>query len=301
MNRTAADLSVLSQQGRQNHNAQVYSVNTDSSEAATQGGWKGRLQDSMLPRGLRVGQCDIAQVNASISSKELIDEFILKGRPVLVKGAASSWKDRSRWTKQNVSKNWGHVRSRHGAFPYSWAYGFKEDMVQVKDFIGGFSKPSGEVPQYIFSEDYDGSFKGLHPNPGIVERMLGRHDQLPLQYQPLMEPSKLATPHSAQFGLGPALSGAPPHFHEAAFNALLYGRKHWLLWVPENAPYGAMPALTFVKELLPNIAEDRRPLECTQESGDVFYLPSQWGHCILNLAESICFAQEFTTKYFSSI
>ena len=34
-------------------------------------------------------------------------------------------------------------------------------------------------------------------------------------------------------------------------------------------------------------------LECIQEPGDVMYIPMDWGHGILNLAESVGYAVEF--------
>jgi hypothetical protein len=38
-----------------------------------------------------------------------------------------------------------------------------------------------------------------------------------------------------QFMLGPAGSGAPPHFHGAAINMLVYGCKEWMLYPPAQA------------------------------------------------------------------
>lgn len=40
---------------------------------------------------------------------------------------------------------------------------------------------------------------------------------------------------NTQFYLGPAGSGAPMHFHRGAWNALIHGRKHWLVQPPAVA------------------------------------------------------------------
>ena len=42
-------------------------------------------------------------------------------------------------------------------------------------------------------------------------------------------------PVLTQFNLGPALTGAQPHFHGDAWNALVYGRKQWFVSPPSRA------------------------------------------------------------------
>lgn len=47
-----------------------------------------------------------------------------------------------------------------------------------------------------------------------------------------------------QLYLGPAGSGAPPHYHRAAVNVLVYGAKHWYLLPPTSAVYRFRPPRT---------------------------------------------------------
>ena len=97
-----------------------------------------------------------------------------------------------------------------------------------------------------------------------------------------------------QFYAGPGLSGAPHHFHEAAWNALIYGRKRWFLFPPASAIYSTKPALLYLLEDYPlQVAQGRKPLECMQEAGDILVLPTGWGHAVLNVRESIGAAREF--------
>lgn len=37
--------------------------------------------------------------------------------------------------------------------------------------------------------------------------------------------------------------------------------------------------------------------ECIQEQGDVLYIPEHWSHAVLNLAESVGIATEFTLNH----
>ena len=95
---------------------------------------------------------------------------------------------------------------------------------------------------------------------------------------------------TVQFYLGCAGSGAPNHFHSAAGNLLVYGRKAWYLQPPGAAAYSIIPA----REYLRRYAEeaDVLGLRCVQEAGDLLYVPSNWGHTTLNLRASVGFAQE---------
>ena len=78
-----------------------------------------------------------------------------------------------------------------------------------------------------------------------------------------------------QLALGPALSGAPPHFHGDAWNALLYGSKRWFLFEPAEA-YFARPrqrAIDWVLEAgqaaAAGGAERSMGRQCMQEAGDI--------------------------------
>lgn len=80
-----------------------------------------------------------------------------------------------------------------------------------------------------------------------------------------------------------------PHAR-AAVNALVYGRKHW---------YVVPPAFSFSSKLHPTVWLENEPtpaypvLQCTQEEGDLIYVPDMWGHAIVNAEDSIGYAIEF--------
>jgi hypothetical protein len=106
-------------------------------------------------------------------------------------------------------------------------------------------------------------------------------------------------PPIPQFYVGGPGSGAPFHHHEDAVNSLIHGRKHWYLTPPQYTTYSTV---SIADHILHGLMEEEahsmpRPLECTQESGDVIYVPRDWGHAVLNLAPSIGYAVEFCSAY----
>ena len=103
------------------------------------------------------------------------------------------------------------------------------------------------------------------------------------------------------------ISGAPPHFHGDAFNALAYGLKRWFLWPPEKSFYSSKSINDYrVKRGSKNHNRKNefvwpkahgRPLECMQEPGDVLFVPQMWGHATYNVKASVGVAIEFDSIF----
>jgi oxalate decarboxylase/phosphoglucose isomerase-like protein (cupin superfamily) len=143
--------------------------------------------------------------------------------------------------------------------------------------VKGVSSP--DIPQYVFER--------LKQTSPLL------HD---VQVPDVLDPDvTMIIPQSFQFYLGPAESGSPMHIHQAAWNAQLFGRKRWFLMPPSAAYYTTIPAREWLVDFYPRDSVDYGMLECTQESGDVVFVPPMWGHATLNLAESIGIASEFTS------
>lgn len=106
-----------------------------------------------------------------------------------------------------------------------------------------------------------------------------------------------------QFALGSSLTGAMPHFHGAAVNAVFFGVKLWVLVPPEYASFTDSPASEWWQEFyLPAHAKvgwkghkDAKPFPhylALQGPGDLVYVPHHYGHAVLNLADTFAFAYE---------
>ncbi len=63
-----------------------------------------------------------------------------------------------------------------------------------------------------------------------------------------------------QFIVGPAGSGAPPHFHGHAANHLVFGQKEWLVHTPPQSFFAFTPGITIVTQSI-------RPIHCFRISG----------------------------------
>lgn len=108
--------------------------------------------------------------------------------------------------------------------------------------------------------------------------------------------------------IGPARSGSCFHldpYMTSAWNALLSGRKRWLLYPPGHVPpgveeevdsdgeksYDAPEPMEYMLDEFPRIPSDQRPIECIQEAGETIFVPSGWWHMVLNITDTVAVTQ----------
>ena len=80
------------------------------------------------------------------------------------------------------------------------------------------------------------------------------------------------------------------------------GTKKWWLFPPNDAFFTLKNVSRWMAEDLAKLSsedgkgEGKGPVqmfECTQEAGQVIYVPEQWGHAVINVQDSVAVAYEF--------
>lgn len=201
-----------------------------------------------------------------------------------------------------------------------FAVGLIDDMTLVPWFL---NTKLPRVVQFSTANETDNENIGIQSNgEPIISSSSTQPTSSSLPLESLMMP--LPQPPSPQFYLGGPGSGAPPHYHEDAWNVLAYGKKVWYITPPSAAEYMTVPIHDYVLEVLPKTkdkihANDKmetqrskdknnstitsfwgpnsRPLTCIQEAGDVIYVPHGWGHGVVNIETVIGYAVEFHSPF----
>jgi len=89
------------------------------------------------------------------------------------------------------------------------------------------------------------------------------------------------------------------HFHNTAWNALVYGRKLWFVTPPHHKVMSNSQILQFAEEELEELVKSGVHVSrCVQRQGDVMIVPENWGHGVLNLQDSIAVATEVRFNLF---
>jgi Cupin-like domain len=102
---------------------------------------------------------------------------------------------------------------------------------------------------------------------------------------------------SLSFGIGNRGSGVQWHVHGPGFAEALSGRKHWLLYPPDQKPSfnPDQTSRNWMENDYVNLSV--LPYECTLNPGDLIYFPNMWWHATVNLDHYSSFISTFTTEY----
>ncbi|XP_068641349.1 lysine-specific demethylase JMJ21 [Aristolochia californica] len=230
-----------------------------------------------------------------ISMEDFYREYDAK-KPVLLTQLADTWPARATWTTDQLLEKYGDTpfkisqRSR------------KKITMKFKDYVTYMNIQHDEDPLYIFDDKFG------EAAPGLLEDYRVPHMFQEDLFDVL---DKDQRPPFRWLIIGPERSGASWHVDPAltsAWNTLLSGRKRWALYPPGKVPLGVMlhvneddgdvniespSSLQWWLDFYPLLADEDKPIECTQLPGETIFVPSGWWHCVLNLETTIAVTQNF--------
>lgn len=219
--------------------------------------------------------------------------------PVLLTKLAETWPAKTKWTLQQLTKDFGEV-----PFRISQRSPQKITM-KLKDYVSYMELQHDEDPLYIFDDKFGESAPALLDDYSVP--YLFQEDFFyVLDYD--------QRPAFRWLIIGPERSGASWHVDPgltSAWNTLLCGRKRWALYPPGRVPGGVTvhvsdedgdvdietpTSLQWWLDIYPHLAEHEKPLECTQLPGQTIFVPSGWWHCVLNLETTVAVTQNFVNQ-----
>ena len=128
---------------------------------------------------------------------------------------------RTNWTKENFVHKYGDRVIQTSSIPYQESFDTTAapKTTTMREYIASWGKDderweADDVPEYMFSGQFASENPDLDDDMPEFLSLLGS----------LPYPSKVM---AKQLFVGPAMSGAPLHWHNTAMNAIAYGRKHW--------------------------------------------------------------------------
>jgi len=229
----------------------------------------------------------------NLSLEEFIEQYEIPNKPVVITDVINKWPSASLWNREYLILNYGDVI-------------FKTDQgvsLKLRDYFQYCGLIKEASPMYLF----DNSFGEKIP------QMLQDY-QIPHYFEEDLF-NVLGIDHRPSFRwilVGPQRSGAS--FHKdpnatSAWNALLSGRKKWILYPPDIVPPGVHPSpdgwevatpesvVEWFVDFYDQVQKSAvKPFECVTKPGELLFIPSGWWHTALNLEESIAVTQNFVSS-----
>ena len=226
---------------------------------------------------------------ATLSLDEFRTKFESLNLPVVIRGGCKHWPAMKKWTRAWLSKTYGATDFVVGGY----------DMT-LNDFFAVCDGARDDVPLYLFDPKFGEKAPELASDYEVPE-YFATDDLFKLLHE---------RPHHRWLIIGPAKSGSI--FHQdpnatSAWNAVVSGRKKWVMFPPTVTPPGVHPSADGADVAQPlsivewfanfyDADDSKRRLECVCEPGDVLFVPSGWWHLALNLTECIAVTQNFVSR-----
>jgi hypothetical protein len=240
--------------------------------------------------------------------ERFLENYEHPNRPVVVEGAATSWKAFEKWQDPAYCQQHGNGRTFRAT---SGTANLPADFTLPAYYSYCQSPNLEEAPLYHFDRtaltpgshlwnDYMPDLQKACPYWDPEKQADTGHDL----FQILGEGQR---PDHTWLILGPQRSGSVFHIDPNAthaWNAAICGRKRWLFYPPGATPPGVHPSPDGDEMTLPmSVGEwvfsfwdehverkktapaSQRPLECTALPGDVVFIPHGWWHMVINLDE----------------
>jgi hypothetical protein len=261
-------------------------------------------KDTQDPNTLSIWTDDAAAFNEvdkreTLSAKEFVHEYVLKGRSVVLKDAARDWKAISKWTPNFFKERYGEKKVP--VFERKRAVTMK-DSVFLKDYVDEITSSTFEnKAKYLFSLRIQKEF------PELLEDLTPR----PTYWDPNWLDSKYLLPGLPNFklrnitGLEMNMGGTGSPFPFLHFDDLwtqtfitqIYGRKEWVLYHPNQTGYmypsrdadniSQIPMDLDVDLTQFPLFARAKPMRVIVEEGEMLYGAPGWWHTTRALTPSI--------------
>ena len=221
--------------------------------------------------------CDLDVVD-QLSREEFYRDYLLPGRPVLIRDQASDAE------LQAFSKNYWqtttdfHPTSKHRVGPTAYPHLTDQQNCETKLSISEMENATEcpnmpGIPMVHARHPSKSDLEVLYPatNGEVVNPNYSFGKQFEFFH---------SRRDNMQLFWGGERSGASFHWHDSAFNILYVGLKEWSLAPPLFRGFTGKPASEVQLDV--NVS-----LKCTQKPGDLIWFPDNWGHMTLNRRFSI--------------
>jgi len=237
-------------------------------------------------------KCDFDKIDIDqLNSSYFYHNYYMPRKPLLVQRGCRSYKAIKKWTLSYLDRHLNvqkEVLVSH--IPYGNQFGMEEVALPSMRSLPRITNTSSKHIPYVF----DGSI--LSQSPRLLQDFpsLPSFAEPPLAYFQKKDALGLHL-NPPQLYVGSTGSGSPMHFHSDAINACFKGEKMYVLLPPVHAVYSIDPVMFWLKNQEKELIQ--HALFCTQQKGDILYIPGMYSHGVLNKKKVIGVATEMLGRH----
>eukprot|EP00008_Paramoeba_atlantica_P003320 CAMPEP_0201476220 /NCGR_PEP_ID=MMETSP0151_2-20130828/1471_1 /ASSEMBLY_ACC=CAM_ASM_000257 /TAXON_ID=200890 /ORGANISM="Paramoeba atlantica, Strain 621/1 / CCAP 1560/9" /LENGTH=787 /DNA_ID=CAMNT_0047856523 /DNA_START=1491 /DNA_END=3851 /DNA_ORIENTATION=- len=273
------------------------------------------VEKFIYPFQHKTPQIEVIDKKEGLTKEAFVADFLTTGVPVLVQNGLNSEMERERGKEFLESLSFDQLRGNDAAkelhvissLPYGETFDAPHSSLSLSDFLDSLEKEKEgegeregekereEEEKREEEEERKEEEEEEFSAPKYLFSSLPQNSSLLSSFKvpPFLDFSHTnLTIRKRQFYVGDVGSGAPVHFHGAAFNVLAHGLKKWFLFPPSSALYSRVPALDWLQNTDLSKFEAGELYEVVQHPGDVLWLPYGWGHLTINIERSVGVAFE---------
>lgn len=228
----------------------------------------------------------------SLNALSEVRRLVSEGEPVVVRNVVP-------WLQQQYKRQlqfpdaatfaeaWGHRPVDVGGVPYAKNFDLYNERKTLAEYLKSTTWDKTEdptarfPPNYVFQVDTEACVEGLELLSKVVEVALPSSGNKPIVCPPS---SGLRGLESMHYYMGGRWTGAPFHVHSDALNLAMSGKKKWWVVTPRSAVWSKRHIREYSEEGKGGPTDgEERPMEFVQHSGDMVYVPGDWGHAAMNL------------------
>lgn len=170
--------------------------------------------------------CEIQSVPMDSVTPEKLEEYLGAQEPLLLTNSSEVHALAKRWTWVDLIEQYGEAVFETSAIPYAGQYGLPHRRQSLRECLADAA--TAAAPDTLFEHKLQGHHPALLKDIETLRLFAGFRI------------------HPHQFLVGPVGSGAPFHFHQDAYNALVQGTKRWFFRRPSQATMSTEHPLTTV-------------------------------------------------------
>ncbi|GJQ15868.1 hypothetical protein GpartN1_g7659.t1 [Galdieria partita] len=226
-----------------------------------------------------------------------IQQFEKQSMPLVIQGLVTQWPAYEKWNR--------HYFIQHS---HDFQFAVGPTQMTMQEYIHYMESNEDINPLYLFEKRFQ-------------QLPFASDYQVPEYFKDrdlfsLVEKHYNKRPDHSWLIYGPPRSGSRFHIdpnQTCAWNAVIQGRKKWVLFPPpphadSPSPPGVFPSEDYSQVISPasliewftNFYEEAKErndiIECVVQSGELLFIPRGWWHIVLNLEESIAITENYVSE-----